>query len=194
MAENKYNSKVVLANGEVLFDLTQDDVTPEDVASGIKFHDKTGAPKTGTNKKTVDASNATATAAEVLAGKTFGKGNEMATGTMPDNSGKDVEITTTGGTTIPKGFTDGASKAKLAASELEKLIPGNIKAGVTLLGVHGDYGPDDMSSQHKEVTPSFTEQEIQPDNGISFLSGVTVKAIHITRTDNEAGGVTVTIG
>ena len=194
MAENKYNSKVVLATGEVIMDLSQDDVTPADVASGIKFHDKTGEPRTGTNTKTVDASAATATAAEVMAGKTFGKGNEMQTGTMPDNSGKDVEISSTEGTPIPKGFTDGASRAKLSAAELAKLVPGNIKEGVTILGISGDYGPDDISSQHKEVTPSFMDQEIQPDPGVSYLSGVTVKAIQITRTDNDAGGVTVTIG
>lgn len=194
MAENKYNSKIVLANGEILMDLSQDDITPADVAKGIKFHDRTGAPNTGTNTKTVDASGATATAAEVLSGRTFGKGNEMQAGTMPDNSGNDVEISTTEGTPIPKGFTDGASKAKLSAAELAKLIPGNIKEGVTILGVAGGYGADDISSQHKEVTPSFVEQEVQPDAGTVYLSGVTVKAIPITRTDNEAGGVTVTIG
>ena len=49
--------KVVLATGEVLIDLTQDDVKPEHVQKGITFHDKTGAEQTGTNTKTVDASS-----------------------------------------------------------------------------------------------------------------------------------------
>lgn len=194
MAENQYNSKVVLSTGEVLMDLTQDDVSAEDVADGIKFHDKTGAQKTGTNKKTVDASDATAEPAEVLIGKTFGKGSEIKSGTMPDNSGKNVEVTTAAGTIIPRGFSDGGSKAKLSDAELAKLIPGNIKEGVTILGVEGEYGPDDVSSQHKTVTASFKDQEVQPDSGYAFLGSVTVKGMPITRADNAAGGVTVTIG
>lgn len=191
---NQYNSKIVLANGEVLIDLTQDDVKPEHVQNGIHFHDKSGERKTGTNTKTVDASNATAEAAEVLNGRTFGKGTEMQTGTMPDNSGNDVIIKSKTGTTIPKGFTDGSSVAKLSDADLAKLIPANIKEGVSILGVEGDFGADDISSQSKEVTPSFTEQTILPDSGISFLSSVKVKAIKVARTDNEFGGVTVTIG
>lgn len=194
MANNQYNSKIVLRTGEVLLDLTQDDVIPENVAKGIKFHDKSGASKVGTNTKTVDASEATATAAEVLDGKTFGKGDAMQTGTMPDNSGSDVLITTVGGTTIPRGFTDGGSKARLSDEELAKLIPGNIKEGVTLLGIPGEYGSDDVSSQHKEVTPTFEDQEVQPDAGVAFLSGVKVKAIPVSYSDNSAGGKTVTIG
>jgi hypothetical protein len=191
---NEFTSKVVLSNGEVLIDLTQDDVRPEHVQKDIYFHDKTGARKQGTNTKTVDASNATAEAAEVLSGRTFGKGAEMQTGTMPDNSGNNVEITSKEGTSIPKGFYDGSSVAKLSEADLANLIPGNIKEGVNILGVEGDFGADDISSQSKEVTPSFVDQTINPDADITFLSSVTVKAIPVTRTDNNAGGVTVTIG
>lgn len=191
---NKYNSKIVLANGEVLIDLTQDDVRPEHVESGIHFHDKTGERKAGTNTKTVDASNATAEAAEVLNGRTFGKGAELQTGSMPDNSGKNVIVNNKSGTAIPKGYTDGASVAKLSDADLAKLIPANIKEGVTILGVEGAFGADDISSQSKEVTPSFADQTILPDDGTVFLSSVKVKAIKVTKTDNEFGGVTVTIG
>lgn len=191
---NTYNNKIVLETGEVLIDLTQDDVKPEHVQKDIYFHDKTGRRQQGTNTKTVDASGATAEAAEVLAGRTFGKGSEMQTGTMPDNSGKNIEITTTRGTPIPKGFSDGSGVAKLSDDDLANLIPGNIKEGVKILDVEGEFGADDVSSQSKEITPSFEDQTIVPDNGISYLSSVKVKAIPVTRTDNEFGGVTVTIG
>lgn len=191
---NEFNSKVVLSNGDVLIDLTQDDVKPEHVQKDIYFHDKTGARKQGTNTKTVDASNATAEAAEVLVGRTFGKGNEMQTGTMPDNSGQNIEISSLGGTPIPKGYSDGSSVAKLSDSEIAKLVAGNIKEGVSILGVVGDYGADDISSQSKTVTPTFEKQVVNPDEGYTFLSSVEVEAIKVDRKDNEAGGVTVTIG
>lgn len=193
---NQYNSKITLANGEVLIDLTGDDVKPEHVDKGIKFHDKSGAPKTGTNTKTVDASEVTTEAAEVLAGRPFGKGSAIEIGTMPDNSDKDIIVSSKNGTKIPRGFFDGASVAKLSDEDLQKLIPSNIKDGVSLFGgeLVGDYGADDISSQSKEVTPTFADQQISPDSGYTFLSGVLVKAIPITRTDNSAGGVTVTIG
>ena len=191
---NEFTSKVVLSNGETLIDLTQDDVRPEHVQKDIYFHDKSGARKQGTNTKTVDASEATAEAAEVLDGRTFGKGNEMQTGTMPDNSGKNVEISTLGGTPIPKGYSDGSSVAKLADAEIAKLVAGNIKEGVEILGVMGDFGADDISSQSKTVKPIFENQVINPDPGYTFLSSVEVEAIKVDRKDNEAGGVTVTIG
>lgn len=191
MAE--YTGKVVI-NGEAVIDLTKDDVKPEHVNKGIKFHDKTGAPQTGTNTKTVDASTATAEAAEVLVGRTFGKGAELQTGTMPDNSGDDVAVNDKNGTNIPKGYHDGSGKAKIADAELAKLVPANIKEGITILGVTGDFGADDISSQFKEITPSFVDQNIAPDAGYTFLSGVLMKAIPVTKQLNEAGGYTVTVG
>lgn len=191
---NEFNSKITLSDGTVLIDLTQDDVKPEHVDKGINFTDKTGRRQQGTSTKTVDASTATAEAAEVLAGRTFGKGSEMQAGTMSDNSGKNVEISSKDGTSIPRGFFDGSSVAKLSEEDLAKLVPGNIKEGVEILGVEGEFGADDISSQSKVVTPTFEKQVINPDEGYTFLSSVEVEGIKVTRTDNEAGGVTVTIG
>lgn len=192
---NQYNSKVVLATGEVLIDLTQDDVKEEYVQSGIHFHDKTGAPKVGTNKKTVDASEVTAEAAEVLVGKTFAKGDSVETGTMPNRGSVSGEISSKAGQyNIPQGYHDGGGKVGISEVEKEKLVPENIKEGVTILGVAGSFGSDDFSSQSKEVTPSFVEQRVSPDAGYVFLSEVIVKAFPITRQDNNAGGITVTIG
>lgn len=191
---NQFNNKIVLGDGTVLIDLTMDDVKPEHVQKGIKFHDKTGAEKTGTNTKTVDASGVTAEPAEVLAGETFGRGNEVTTGTMPNNSGKDVLVTNKSGTSIPRGYYDGAGTAKISDEDAAKIVPANIKEGVTILGVTGEFGADDISAQSKEVTPTFADQQVLPDVGYTFLSGVLVKAIPVLHTDNSAGGQTVTIG
>lgn len=192
---NQYNNKAVLKTGEVIFDLTQDDVKQENVDAGIWFHDKTGERKKGTSTKTVDASGATAERPEVLIGRTFGKGSEMQEGSMPDNSGKDVIIENKDGAAIPVGFSDGTGKARLSDADLAKLIPENIKEGVTILDVEGNFGTDDFSAIAKEITPTFSEQIFNPaDDGVSFYSSVKVNAINVTRQDNEFGGVTVTIG
>lgn len=193
---NKYNNKIILSTGEVLIDLTQDDVKEELVAKGIKFHDKSGAQKVGTSTKTVDASNVTAEAAEVLDGETFGKGSEVAVGTMPNHSGYGVVVSKKAGAIIPRGYFDGSTVAKLSDADLQKLIPANIKEGVSLFDgeIVGTYGSDDISAQSKQVTPTFEDQQVEPDLGYVFLSGVFVKAIPVLRQDNQAGGVTVTIG
>lgn len=191
---NQYNNKIVLSDGTVLIDLSQDDVKPEHVQKNIYFHDKSGNPQVGTNTKTVDASEVTAEAAEVLNGRTFGKGDRVETGTMPDNSGSTYEMGTTAPVTIPLGYQDGSSKVKLADGELAKLKPENIKQGVSILGVEGEFGADDLEAQSKTVKPTFAEQVIQPDPGYTFLTTVTVEPISITYTDNDAGGKTVTIG
>lgn len=192
---NEYISKVTKADGEILIDLTGDDIKPEHVEKGILFHDKSGAPKTGTSTKTVDASGVTAEAAEVLDGKTFGKGASVQTGTMPNiGSQKGTISAKASKVTISRGYHDGTGAVEISDAEKAKLIPANIKEGVEILGVVGDFGADDISSQHKEVTPTFADQEISPDSGYTFLSSVKVKAIPITRQDNAAGGVTVTIG
>lgn len=192
---NEFTNKVILSDGTVLINLTQDGVEPEHVQSGIWFHHKSGERKQGTSTKTVDASGVTAEASEVLYNKSFGKGSEIQYGTMPDNSGKNVEITTKSGTPIPKGFSDGSGVAKLSDADLAKLIPENIKEGVKILDVEGDYGADDISSIGKTATPTFSDQTFNPsDDNATFYSSFTVKAIPVTRTDNDFGGVTVTIG
>ena len=73
MPTQKYVNKVIVGE-EVKLDLTQDDITADKLAKGIKAHDKSGAPIVGTNTYDADTSDATATAAEILSGKTAYKG------------------------------------------------------------------------------------------------------------------------
>lgn len=190
-------NKIVLATGEVPIDLTSDTVTPDKLAKDVTAHDKSGEIIIGTNTFDVDSSEATATAAEVLAGKTFAAGGQVKTGEMPNNEGKTYTISNADDViNIPIGFHDGSGKVSIAPEELEKLKnPQNIKNGVIIMGQPGAFtGEGEATAQAKEVTPSFEAQTVLPDEGVDYLSQVLVKAIPVTRTENAAGGITITIG
>lgn len=192
---NQYINKVIL-NGQVKIDLTADSVVPAKLLKGITAHDKTGATITGMCTFDADTSGATASAAEILLGKTaFVKGAEV-TGTMPNNGAVAGNITTKAQVyTVPLGFHDGSGTVQIAEADQAKLIATNIREGVTILGVEGTMsGSEDMKAQAKTVTPTFDSQEVLPDEGFNCLSSVTVNAIPVSETDNEAGGVTLTIG
>ena len=192
---NEYVNKVVLSSGETLIDLSGDTADAAHVLKGSTFHDKSGAPKTGTCEFDSDTSDDTVAAAEMLVGKTAHARGVKITGTMPNNGAVSGSIDTKDGQyTIPQGFHDGSGKVGIASAEKAKLIPGNIKSGVQVLGVTGSYGGESINAQTKSVTPSFTQQVVQPDDGYDYLSTVTVAAIPVAYADNAAGGRTVTIG
>lgn len=190
MAINK-----VIYGGETLIDLTSDTVTPAQLKLGVKAHDKTGTVITGTCTHDVDSTDATATEAEILKGKTAYARGEKHTGTMPNNGAVAGTITSKDGAyTVPMGYHDGSGKVQIDATEKAKLIPANVREGVTLLGVEGTMsGTEDAKPQAKTVTPSTVEQTVLPDDGYNYLSQVTVAAIPYAESDNPAGGTTVTI-
>lgn len=193
MAEGKLTNKVIFGD-EVLIDLTADTVSEDTLAQGITAHDKTGAVITGTSTKDSDTSDATAAVAEILVGKTaYARGAKL-TGTMPDNGGISGLITTKEQeVSVSLGFHDGSGKVAISAEEQEKITAANIKQGITILGVEGGYSGESFLAQSKTVTPSKTQQIVQPDTGYDFLSSVTVNSITYTETENAAGGTTVTI-
>ena len=192
---NQYKSKVIF-NGDVLIDLTADTITAADLASGKTAHDKSGAPITGTNTYDSDTSDDTATAAEILATKTAHARGTALTGTMPNNGAVSGNISTVSGEyTFPQGYHDGSGKVGISSTERAKIIAGNIRQGVTILGVEGTMsGQEDVNAQSKTVTPSASAQTVTPDTGYNYLTKVTVNAIPYSESDNSAGGVTVTIG
>ena len=192
---NEYVNKVMLSSGETLIDLSGDTADAAHVLKGSTFHDKSGAPKTGTCEFDSDTSDDTVATAEILVGKTAHARGVKITGTMPNNGAVSGSIATKDGQyTVPQGFHDGSGKVGIASAEKAKLIPGNIKSGVEVLGVTGTYGGKSINAQTKSVTPSFTQQVVQPDDSYDYLSAVTVAAIPVAYADNAAGGRTVTIG
>ena len=193
---NQYVNKVIIG-AEVKLDLTGDDVTPDKLAKGIKAHDKSGAPIVGTSTYNADTTDATATAAEILQGKTaYAKGAKV-TGTMPNKGAVTLNVTKKSTpVTIPMGFHDGSGKAQVDPAEAAKIIPENIRDGINILGVAGTMsGTEGAKPQAKAVTPTFEAQEITPDSPeYNFLSSVTVNAIPVSYTDNEQGGQTLKVG
>lgn len=169
--------------------VTQDGV---DVTSQLVPH---GEQTTGTCAYDADTSGGTATAAEILNTKiAYVNGVEL-TGNMPNRGAVTGTITTKAQQyTIQNGYHDGSGKVGISSTEQAKIIAGNIKSGVSILGVTGNYSGEAVNVQAKTATPTTSQQTILPDTGYDYLSQVTVEAIPVTRTDNAYGGVTVTIG
>ena len=133
-----------------------------------------------------------------MSGKTaYVKGSKV-TGTMPNQGGVQGAISDLDTPyTIPQGYHDGSGTVSVDSAESAKLIPENIRQGVTIMGVEGTMsGTESVNAQAKSVTPTFSQQEVLPDtgSGFNYLSSVTVAAIPVQETVNEQGGYTITVG
>lgn len=186
----------VIYGGRVLIDLTADTVVEDKLLKGYTAHGADGEPIEGACTFDADTQDATASDAEILSGKSAYVRGVKRNGTMKNNgavsikiSGKDDAIQ------IAQGYHDGAGTAALDDTEKAKLIPNNIREGVTMFGVVGAMsGSEGIKAQNKEVTASTTDQTVLPDTGYTHLAQVVVRAIPYVESDNSAGGKTVTIG
>lgn len=189
MAKNK-----IIYGGSVLVDMTGDTATAAQILDGYTAHINTGEQVEGTCTYDADTSDATAGVAEILSTKTAYVNGSKLTGTMPNRGAVTGTISTKAGEyTIQNGYHDGSGTVSISSTEQAKIIAGNIKSGVVILGVTGDYSGEGATAQAKVATPSTSQQVILPDSGYDYLSQVTVNAIPYVETANTHG-TTVTIG
>ena len=188
-------SKIIFGD-DVLIDLTPDTIKADKLLKGYTAHGADGESIEGTCEFDANTQDATATESEILADKiAYNKGVRIV-GKMKNNNSVSGKISTKDGKyNVPIGYHDGGGTVQIDSNEQAKLIPSNIRDGVTILGVEGTMsGSEGIKAQPKTATPSTQEQVILPDSGYTHLSQVTVEAIPYEESNNSAGGITVTIG
>ena len=195
MADNVINK--VVYGGRTLIDLTSDTITAADVINSKTFHKADGTIETGLCTYDAYTSDATAQASEILSSKTAYKNGSKLTGTMTNVGAQTITIDDVDDEiTITQGYHDGSGKAKLDATEKAKIIAGNIKNGVSILGVEGSYtGSELIKATTGSGTPSTSSQTILPSSSgdYDYFTQFTIAAIPYTETQNAAGGYTATI-
>lgn len=112
---------------------------------------------------------------EILAGKYAWANGTTVTGSMYNHSDNNIRLTST--TTIPisEGYYNGNGNVGIDSLELNKIIPENIKSGVTILGVPGNYSGGS--------TPSYTvttASEGQVVSGLSFYKATSTTTAILT--------------
>lgn len=99
-------------------------------------------------KLSVQTADANATAADILANKTAYANGQKLYGSLPNKGEANIELTDLTTKTVERGYYSGGT-AKIADAESAKIIPENIKSGVTVLGVEGtlESGPSASYSE-----------------------------------------------
>lgn len=192
---NAATSKVIFGN-EVLMDLTSDTVDAAHLLRGYSAHGADGQPVSGACDFDSDTTDADATASMILATKTAYVNKAKITGEMPNRGEVHGHISSLSTPySIQNGYHDGSGDVDIDSVEAAKIIPGNIKSGISILGVTGDYAGDPVTAGAITATPYTTAKTYLPPTGKDYISQATVNAISVTRVQDQVhGGMIVTIG
>ncbi len=136
---------------------------------------------------------ATATAPDILTGKTaYGKDGKL-TGSMLNNGAVDKSISNKSESyTIPQGYHNGSGKVAISESEQAKIIASNIKKGVSILGVTGSY--EATASGGNNNCEAYLVDVTNPTVSFKTTSG-TIKAYGYAyeTTKSQWGGSSTTV-
>lgn len=158
----KYNE----VEAQIVFKDEENNVVFKSEIFKMEFKDALNATKT------LDDTNALPS--EIIQGKkAYVKGDKI-TGTMANN-GELNYTPTTEAQIIPEGYTSGGIIGAVSSDIDSNIIPTNIRAGVSVLGIEGNLEPD-KPDQSKTVTPTTQEQVIRGDTGYE-LAQVTVNPV-----------------
>lgn len=188
-------SKVIYGD-ETLIDLTADTVKQDRVLKNYTFHGADGVQLPGTCDYDANTQDATASEDEILNEKVaYVRGVKVA-GKMKDNGAVAGMISKIDGKyTVPQGYHDGSGTVQIDPNEQAKLTADNIREGVEVLGVRGSMsGSENVKATTRTVKPTIDGFTVLPGDGFNYLTSVAVDPIPVVRSDNAAGGKTVTIG
>lgn len=115
----------------------------------------------------IDPSDANAIVGDVLTSKTFYAGNETKkTGTMINRGTVSTDITTKAQeVTIAAGKHSGSGKVKISATEQAKIIAGNIKKNVSILGITGTLEGGGAVAEGLTITTPSGQSLAENDTG-----------------------------
>lgn len=150
-------------------------IQPNNIKRGVAILGVTGT------LDNLDTSDATANRSTILSGSTAYVKGEKVTGSMPNN-GKLTYTPQTRAQSIPSGYTSGGSVAAVTAAIDSNIRAGNIKSGITILGVTGNLTDAGINTSDATATAS------------QILAGQTayVNSEKITGTMTNRGALSVT--
>ena len=103
-------------------------LTAANIKSGVKIFNVTGSYAGSSSSGGTDTSDATATAANILSGKTAYVNGSKVTGTMTNNGAVAKTMTTNGSYTIPAGYHNGSGKVTVNVSSSSGSSTNNVEA------------------------------------------------------------------